>query len=64
MQEKDNEQLSSLRIPEKKLICLISGAGEEESSDVNNTMKNLKNSDDYKNHVGGLSQLTWKQVHP
>lgn len=43
------------------LICLISGAGEEKSSDVNNVTKDLKNSNDRKNHVGGLSLLTWKK---
>lgn len=40
---------------------MISGAGEKKSSDVNNIMKNLRNSNDYKNHAGVLSLLTWKK---
>lgn len=43
------------------LICLISGAGIEKSLDVNTIMEDLKNSNDCKNHVDGLSLLTWKK---
>lgn len=36
-----SEQIPSLRRTEEMLICLVSGAGEEKSSDLRNILKDL-----------------------